>query len=186
MFFRCWCEEWSVTKTLARRLDAFDSWSSDSIYQTCYQWYPQTDHWLTCYQRWRYRQADHRLLSSLPSYSRETAPLLWACGTCWLSAGSPSGYWGVAPTAQSLEGTLWTQNVPPGWWGSTQMYSQLTLGSTQPGEFSQWPYTLATHRRHGNTPSRGAPLKRGGVLVRRWTRKVQLPFQHTSQSQLYR
>jgi len=52
--------------------------------------------------------ADHRLLYSLPSYSREMAPLLWACGTCWLSAGSPSGYWGVTPTAQSLEETLQT------------------------------------------------------------------------------
>jgi len=67
--------------------------SSDFIYQKCYQ---------------RYRQADHRLLSSLPSYSRETAPLLWACGTYWLSAGSPSGYWSVAPTAQSLKETLRT------------------------------------------------------------------------------
>jgi len=35
------------------------------------------------------------------------------------------------------------------------MYSQSTLGSTQPGER---PVTLATHRRHGNTPSCGMPL----------------------------
>ena len=41
-------------------------------------------------------------------FKRDGSALLWACGTCWLSAGSPLGYWGVALTAKSLEETLRT------------------------------------------------------------------------------
>ena len=120
---------------------------SDFIYQKCYQ---------------HYRQTDHRLLSSLQSYSRVTAPLLWARGTCWLSEGSPSGYWGVAPTAQSLEETLRTPTFHVAEWINSDVqsvnigiYSAWTNASDR-----RWLYTLVTHRRHGNTPSTGTPLTR--------------------------
>jgi len=53
-------------------------------------------------------QADYRLSSSFSPYPRETAPLLCTCGTCGPSTGSAPGHWGVAPTGQSLEETLWT------------------------------------------------------------------------------
>ena len=58
-------EAWSVTKTLARRLDAFDSWLIPDMLPTLLSGRPPAV-----------------VLSSLPSYSRETAPLLFACGTC--------------------------------------------------------------------------------------------------------
>ena len=91
---------------------------SDSIYQTCYQ---------------RYRQADHQLLSSLPSYSRETAPRFF-------------GHVARAGFQQDYNRVIEASLRPPSHWrrpcgrprstwlmGSTLMCSQLTLGSTQPG-----------------------------------------------------
>ena len=43
---------------------------------------------------------------------------------------------------------------------SIRMCSQLTLGSTQPIEKPLTVHSVMMHRRHGNTPSRGTPLKR--------------------------
>ena len=50
-------------------------------------------------------QARHRFYCG-----RETAPLLWACD----GTGSPSGHWGVSPTAQSLEETCGRPHIPAG------------------------------------------------------------------------
>jgi len=66
---------------------------------------------------------------------------------------------GVAPTAQSLQVTLWTPSYQLGegaweWCTVSQHRDPLSL------EKGQWPHAVATYRRHCNTPSWGTPLKR--------------------------
>jgi len=74
------------------------------------------------------------------------------CGTCWLSAGSLSGYWGVDPTTQSLEKTLWTptfhraeginsdvQSVNIGIHSAWRKASDCTLWS------SKWQHSIKVH-----------------------------------------
>ena len=61
---------------------------------------------------------------------RETAPFLRTRSICGPWTGSPTGYWGVAPT---VEETLWTASyqLAEGDW---YWCSQSTVGSTQSGE----------------------------------------------------
>jgi len=66
----------------------------------------------------RYQLYCQALLYCFPPYPRETAPLLWARGTYADSkqpskTGSPSGHWGVAPTAQLSQDTV-DAHLPPG------------------------------------------------------------------------
>ena len=116
-------EVWTITKALARRLDAFDTWvspknPSDPIYQTCHQ---------------RFCQADYRLLSSF-QYNKK-APLLWPRGTFRSQARSSPSCQCVAPTTKRLEET---SRAPAYHLAAVDscpctLYSQLTSVSNQPG-----------------------------------------------------
>jgi len=64
-------EVWSVTKSLARRLDAFDTWTLRKIL-----WISYTRHVIN-FTVWQTTGCP-----PVAPYPRETAPLLWARGTC--------------------------------------------------------------------------------------------------------
>jgi len=107
----------------------------DSIYQTCYQRYHQADD--SVVQCW--------LLSSFTSYSREMAPLLWACGTCARADFKQDHHWVIEASLR-----------PPSHW-------RRPCGRPR----STWPVTI-----HSGDASptwqhsiNGTPLKRGGCGV---------------------
>ena len=105
-----------------------------------------------------YRRTKRHAHRNIPFPYRETAPLLWACGTWGPWTGSPLGHSVVAQTAQSLQETLWTASYQLAegdryWCTVSQHRDPLSL------EKGQWPHALATYRQHGNTPSWSTPLK---------------------------
>ena len=143
-------EAWPVTKTLAWRLNAFDSWSLRKIlriplYQTRYQ---------------RYCQAVSCLIERDGSASLSMWHVLtFNRITIWLFEALLRPHWrgpSDRPRSTCLRGISFD-------------VQSVNIGIHSAWRKKQWLYTLAMHRRHGNTPSRGTPLKRERETEREMT-----------------
>jgi len=148
---------WTITMHLARRLDAFDTWSlrknpSDPEYSTRYQ---------------RFCQGDYRLPSSLQyHWNKNAASLLWPVSDPLLLASWRVQIPGKIMTELSVRrsdhqetgGDLEGARVPHGWGGLMLMYSRLTSVSTQ---LVLWRRIIDTLQQS----IRGTPLKKKREIV---------------------
>jgi len=130
------CETWTVTKTLTKRLDAFDTWCLRKILRIPYT---------------RNKTQIQSTTGCSPVSERVTCSRLKFFATIWLGQPRRKTITVSSPAHCDRHLTGGDQSVqePPGWERSTMTFSPRTLESTRHGG-RQGTGGLATSRQYGN------------------------------------